>query len=136
MTEAVQWIALGLAMVNDKFADILSTRVGPNGFQDGAVGLVYDQLQCKLAGHEGAEQAIREILGLKTKGKLSSALVKFLADEAVCQWESRTHRMSRAKQLARTLNGAIRELAAMARNDGEKVRVVKPPTDYECGEGI
>ena len=136
MTEAVQWIALGLAMVNDKFADILSTQVGPNGFQDGAVGLVYDQLECKLAGHEGCEHAIREILGLRIKGKLSSALVKFLADEATCQWESRVHKMSKAKQLARTLNGAIRELAAMARNDREVVRVVKPPTDYEGGDGI
>jgi hypothetical protein len=127
---AREWIALGLALANDKFAEQLYLHVGPNAFE-GPAWMVYDWIQAN------EKHKARDYLGLEG-GKLSGALLRVLARQAEVAWGLRAAKPNhgRARRLDMEIRRALKNLLALARHDGERFKLVEPPEEFDGGEGI
>lgn len=129
MVDAVQWIALGLAMSNGEFAIRLCREVGPNAF-DGFARIIYDQIE------QGPGPRTRDLLGIDTDGKLSGAILKFLASEAGRAWNVRNGQIGKAADAVETIKRSLATLLGMARHDKEKVEFAAIPDEFVGGDGI
>lgn len=135
LSDPLQWIALAWAIVNPAFKSRLFREVGPNAF-DGLSRDVFDQLE--TLDSEYQQRRLRALLDLGADGKLSDVVLRYLEGVAADKWAFRFHR--RGHGHARFLHAIIKEataqLAALARNDGERIAISEPPSEFEQGEGI
>jgi hypothetical protein len=130
LLDAVQWMALGLALASQSFADLLHRDVGPNAFEDGSAQREMYELVMILSAQVASDETgaaatygkVMSLLGLKRKKgeKLSATLARTLASEARREWSLRSDRspFAQARRQAEAIRKATAKLLELARPDG------------------
>src|SRR5262249_13534184 len=130
LLEALQWIALGLALVNRRFAERLFVEVGRIAFPEGSAQReLYDLLEIldielkSTVGGASPHQLSRimDVLGIRQRqGEFfPDGLLRTLAEEAEREWEVRQDLspFRQARQQAEIIRRATSRMLGLARKE-------------------